>query len=251
MTETARKADIVLPGASFAEKEGTFTNTDRHVLRVRKAVEPPGIAKEDAWYIKEISKKLGYEMSYNSASDIMNEIAGLTPSYGGINYQRLENEALQWPCLNTEHKGTGFMHADSFPRGLGKLHPVQHQDLSENKSLTYPFVLNTGRNLYHYHTATMSRRSLPLKSYSSHPYLEIHPLDMEQYQLKENEPIWLESSRGKIRAWIRSSKLVSRGELFLPFHFHESAPNFLTSGKLDPYSKIPRYKQTPCRIIKV
>lgn len=250
MTETAKFADVILPAASFAEKEGTFSNTDRHILRVRKAVESPGEAKEDWWYISEISKRLGYEMNYNSASDIMDEIASVTPSYGGISYKRLETEKLQWPCPTADHPGTRFMHKDSFPIGKARLHAVNHQEMSEAPDKQYPFILNTGRNLYHYHTATMSRKSTPLNSFSPGPYLEICQEDLKMIGFADGDKAKLISRRGEICVWLKESNLVSKGELFLPFHFHESSANILTDDKLDPQSRIPRYKQTACRLEK-
>lgn len=253
LTETAQLADVVLPAASFAEKEGTFANTDRHVLRVRKAVDMPGTEMMEDWkYITEISKRLGYPMEYDSPAQIMEEIASVTPSYGGIRYHRIEEEGLQWPCPDNDHPGTKFMHIESFPSGLGKIIPVEHNEKlqSELTDKNYPYILNTGRALYQYHTATMTRKSTPLNRYYPEPFVEINPEDVNALNLKDGETIKVISKKGEIQVRVKATDLVSPGELFLVFHFNEAPPNRLTHDILDPQSRIPRYKQTPCRIEK-
>lgn len=250
LTETAQLADVVLPAACFAEKEGTFSNTDRHVLRVRKAVELPGQAKEDRWFISEISKRMGYPMEYENAAAIMKEIASVTPSYGGVSYERIEDSPLQWPCPSPDHPGTKFLHTKNFPIGKARLIPVEHEPLKEEPDTKYPFILNTGRSLYQYHTASMTRKSAPLNNYEPGPHLEIHPSDVKAQKLKDGEKVKLISRRGQIEVKIKETDLVGRGELFLSFHFSEAPVNTLTNDQLDPFSRIPPYKQTACRIEK-
>lgn len=251
LTETAQLAHVVLPAACFAEKDGTFSNTDRRVLRVRRAVDLPGQCKEDRHIIAEISKRMGYPMEYKNASEIMDEIASVTPSYAGISYQRLEQEDLQWPVPAPDHPGTKFLHTESFPIGLGRLVPVEHEPLKEPPDSKYPFVLNTGRSLYQYHTASMTRKSTPLNAYDPDPFVEMHPADVKALNLVDGEKIKLISRRGEIQVMVKKTELVGRGELFLPFHFTEAPVNTLTSDQLDPFSRIPGYKQSACRVEKI
>lgn len=252
LTETAKLADVVLPGTCFAEKDGTFANTDRRVLRVRKAVEPPGECLEDRMYIAEISRRMGYPMEYENAGEIMKEIASLTPSYGGISYERLERgEELQWPCPHAEHPGTPFLYAESFPSGKGTLHYVEHDALKEGPDGTYPFILNTGRTLYQYHTATMTRRSAPLMAFDPEPILEMNPADTKRLKLKERDLVKIISRRGEIKTRVKATEKVGKGELFLSFHFAEAPVNKLTSDELDPFSRIPGYKQTAVKVVKI
>ena len=251
LSETAKLAHVVLPAACFAEKEGTFSNTDRRVLRVRQAVPLPGVCKEDWFYIAEISKRMGYAMEYASAADIFTEIATVTPSYAGISYSRLETENLQWPCPTLDHPGTPFMHQENFPCGLAKLIPVEYEALTEEADLKYPFILNTGRSLYQYHTATMTGQSVPLSTYEPGPILEINPADATRLKLQEGERVKLISRQGEITVPIKKTLRVGLGQLFMLFHFVAAPVNRLTSDRLDPFSRIPGFKETPCRIERV
>jgi len=251
LSETARYADVVLPAASFAEKEGTFTNSGRSVLRVRKAVTPPGAAKPDWQIVTDLSQRMGYSMSYNSASEIMDEIAKVAPIYGGINYRRLEKEELHWPCPNADHPGTLYLHKDEFKRGKGKFHPVDYLPPAERPDRTYPLILSTGRMLYHYHTATMSRRSKPLNSFAKDAYVEINVKDLEQIGACDGCRVRVITRRGDIEIFARRSERVAPGVVFIPFHFHESPANRLTNDVLDPVSKIPELKVAACRIEKM
>ncbi|MCP5047750.1 MAG: formate dehydrogenase subunit alpha, partial [bacterium] len=251
LTDTAQMADVVLPAACFAEKDGTFSNTDRHVLRVRKALDTPGDCMEDWRLVAEISKRMGYTMNFDNAAEIMDEIASVAPQYGGISYERLEKEDLQWPCPTPDHKGTQFLHTESFPSGLGKLHPVEHEPLKFQPDMKYPFMLNTGRTLYQYHTSTMSGRSTPLNTFLSDPFMEMNPGDIKEMNLSDGETVRVVSRQGKIEVRVKETELVGRGEVFLPFHWAEVPVNRLTSSDLDPQSRIPGYKQTPCRVEKI
>ncbi|MGE5340057.1 MAG: formate dehydrogenase subunit alpha [Candidatus Omnitrophota bacterium] len=251
LTETAALAHVVLPAACFAEKDGTVCNSDRRILRVRKAVDPPGQCLEDWRYIAAISTRLGYPMTYESTAEIMDEIASLTPSYAGVNYQRLEHEEIQWPCPACDHPGTPLLYRDDFPIGLAKLVPVGHEQLREDVDGAFPLMLNTGRSLYQYLTGTMSLKSGPLSAYDPQPVLDIHPVDAAAFDVEEGEAVKLVSRRGEMTVAIRKNRYVHKGELFMNFHFPEAAANRLTNDRLDPYSRIPGYKQTACRIEKM
>ena len=250
LTETALLADIVLPAAAFAEKEGTFTNSGRRVQRVRKGVEPPGEAREDWDIICDLSSRMGFPMSYDSAESIMDEIASLTPQYGGISYDRLNSGALQWPCPDSSHPGTPYLHEGAFSRGRGRFHPVDFIPPAEQPDREYPFILTTGRMLFHYHTGTMTRRSKPLNTFAPGAYAEVHPSDLDALGIRDGESIGLRTRRGRISVSVRSSGRVSPGVVFVPFHFAESPANALTNDELDPKSKIPELKVAACRIEK-
>ncbi len=251
LSETARMADVVLPAASFAEKDGTFTNSGRSVLRVRKAVTPPGGAKPDWQIVTELAQRMGYSMSYSSASEIMDEISRVAGIYGGISYKRLENEELHWPCPTADHPGTLYMHKDEFKRGKGKFHPVDYLPPAERPDHNFPLVLSTGRMLYHYHTATMTRRSQPLNTFAKDAYVEINAKDLEQIGACDGCRVRVITRRGDIEIFARKSDRVAAGTVFIPFHFHESPANRLTNDVLDPVAKIPELKVAACRIDKM
>jgi len=252
MTETTQFADVILPVASFAEKEGTFTNTERRILKVNKAIEPlPGI-RADWEIIQEIARRMGYEMNYASWEDILREINRLTPIYGGITPERVNRgEKLQWPCPTPEHPGTQYLHKEKFSRGLGKFHPVDFIPPAELPDENYPFILSTGRMLYHYHTATMTRRSNSLIKYSNEPYMEMNPDDMAKLGIKDGEKVKVSSRRGSIEIKAVASDRVFPGLVFIPFHFSEAAANILTNDALDPIAKIPELKVCSCKIEKI
>jgi len=243
LTETAELADIVLPGCCFAEKEGTFTNTCRRVLPLHKAVTPPGESKQDWEIICEIGKRMGYEITYSHPSEIMEEIADLTPSYGGIHYDRLDKgESLQWPCPNREHPGTPILHTEIFTRGKGLFTGIDYKPAKELPEEDYPFTLTTGRLLYHFHTATMTRHSKALDAIVPEGFVEVNPKDAEKLGIKDGEFTIVSSRRGKIKIKANITDKVDVGTVFLPFHFKEAAANLLTIDALDPVAKIPEYK---------
>jgi formate dehydrogenase alpha subunit len=247
LTETARLADVVLPSSSFAEKDGTFTNTERKVQRVRKAIEPIGESKPDWQIICELSTIMGYPMTYSNPLEIMDEVARLTPSYGGISYDRLELNGLQWPCLNKEHPGTKYLHKDKFTRGLGLFSPIEYKPPAELSDEEYPLMLTTGRSFVHYHTGTMTRNSPSLQSEMEEGYVEIHPEDAERLAIGE-EMVRVVSRRGTINIKAKITRRVEKGIVFIPFHFVEAAANVLTNDALDPVAKIPEYKVCAVRI---
>ncbi len=249
-SETAQLADVVLPAASFAEKEGTFTNTERRVLLLREVLEAPGEALADWEIICKISEQFGYPMHYRSAAQIMDEMALLTPIYGGIHHDRLTPDGLQWPCPNDEHPGTLFLHGGKFSRGLGRFHPVDFIPPAELPDAEYPFILSTGRILYHYHTGTMSRRVDALNAYVNEGYAEVHPEDAKRLGLEDGGWVSVRTRRGEITTRVRATERVAMGSVFVPFHFAEAPANRLTNDALDPKAKIPEYKVAACQIEK-
>jgi predicted molibdopterin-dependent oxidoreductase YjgC len=250
VTESSQLANVVLPGVSFAEKDGTFTNTERKVKRVRKAMEPIGDSRQDWEIICDLSTRMGYEMSYADPSQIMEEIAQVTPSYGGIHYDRIEQDGLHWPCPNREHPGTPYLHKDRFSRGRGLFHAVEYLPPAELPDEEYPYVLTTGRMYVHYHTGSMSRRSPSLNKEVEEGYVEINPLEAKALKISQGERIKIRSRRGEIEIKADLSERVKRDTIFIPFHFAESAANVLTNPALDPIAKIPEYKVCAVRIEK-
>ncbi len=247
-SETAQLADVVLPAASFAEKDGTFTSTERRVQRLRKALDAPGEARPDWQITCELSRRMGYRMSYPHVSAIQDEIASLTPIYGGITYDRLERGSLQWPCTDAEHPGTPYLHAGKFTRGLGKFHAVEFVPPKELPDEQYPFLLSTGRILQHFHTGTMSRRAEVLDRLVSVGAIEVNPADAERLGLADGEHARVSSRRGDIEIPVRITPRVAEGTLFLAFHYREAPANRLTIAALDPVAKIPEFKVCAVRI---
>jgi len=242
MTETARAADVVFPSCCFAEKDGTFSNTERRVQRVRKAVDPPGEARDDWWITAQLAAHMGHDMHYGSAEEIMAEIAQVTPSYGGITYPRIDYEGLHWPCPTTDHPGTPILHMAQFPIGKGKFHAIDFVPPAESTDDEYPLYLTTGRIIYQYHTGTMTRKSEGLNEQAPENFVEISQKDAKAYHITDGATIEISSRRGKISAVAKVSKKAISGTVFIPFHFAESAVNELTNAALDPVSGIPEYK---------
>jgi formate dehydrogenase alpha subunit len=252
LTETGKLAHVVLPAASFAEKDGTFTNTERRVARVRQVIPPVGDAKPDWQIIVEISQRLDHPMPFTRAEDIFEEIRRVTPSYAGITYKRLETEGgLQWPCPHPDHPGTVFLHRDQFSRGRGLFFGIDYREPAEMPDADYPLVLTTGRVLYQYHTGTMSRRAPGLVEKAPECRVEISAGDAVAYDIAEGEPVRVKSRRGELVARALVSNKAVPGTIFIPFHYHEAAVNRLTIAALDPVAKIPEYKVCAVRIEKV
>ncbi len=249
LTETAHLADVVLPAAAFAEKEGTFTNTERRVQRVRQALDPPGEARPDWSILCDLAARMGYEMSYTGPAAIQDEIASVTSIYGGITYDRLGVESLQWPCLDRDHPGTSILHRGKFTRGLGKFHPVEFIPAKELPDEEYPFLLSTGRILEHFHTGTMSRQSEVLDKLVSVGAIEINPIDAERLGIEDDEHVTVSSRRGQIEIAARVTDRVAPGVVFLAFHFKEAPANRLTIAALDPVAKIPEFKVCAVKIV--
>lgn len=254
MTETAEKADVVLPASSFAEKDGTFVNSDRRVIRVRKVVDLPGEARVDWEIIHEISKRMGFPMpNYKSASEIFDEIAKVTPIMAGINYDRIDHEGIQWPCPDVNHPGTGTLFLERFntPNGLASIIPVEYIPQTERPSEEYPYMLNSGRMLYHYHSSTMSRRNDSLNAYANKSYVLVHPSDAFKLKVEEGEKVKISSARGELQTYVQISDQVLEGEMFMPFHFSEARVNRLTRDDLDPMSKIAPFKLSAVKLEKL
>jgi formate dehydrogenase alpha subunit len=250
MTETAELADVVLPAACFAEKDGTFTNTERRLQRVKKAVVPPGIARDDSSIIIELSKRIGYEMNYNSVEEILEETGSVWPAVAGITYSRLETGGLQWPCPTRDHPGTPYLFKGGFPRGKASFIPVDYSPSKELPDKEYPFILTTGRQLFQYHTGTMTRKVPELNQVAPNAYIEINPEDAEKLGISNNELLKVSSRRGFIYINALLSNKPSRGVVFIPFHYKEAAANILTNTELDPICKIPELKVCAVRIEK-
>ena len=244
LTETAEFADVVLPAACFAEKDGTFTNTERRVQRIRKAVEAPGEALPDWKIACELAKKMGYDMDYESPEEIMEEISELTPIYGGMSYDRLGDKGLQWPCLDDEDDGTNFLHQGEFAHGKGKFHPVDYIPPIEEVNDEYDYIMMTGRMLYQYHTRTMTQRSAAIEEHHSDAYVEINTDDAEELGIETGDRVKVTSRRGEVETYAQVGARVEPGQIFMPFHYAESPANRLTNDELDPESKIPELKVT-------
>ncbi len=250
LTETAKLADVVLPSTCYAEKDGTFSNTERRVQLVRKAVDPPGVARDDWDIICEIATRMGYAMSYGNARAVAEEISRLTPSYAGISYDRIEAEGIHWPCPTPEHPGTPILHKDQFTSGKGSFHAIDFIPPAEHTDDEYPLYLTTGRLLYQYHTGTMTMKSDGLNEIAPECYVEISREDAQKYALKNDSRVRVSSRRGEITARIKVSTKAVNGTVFIPFHYARAAANKLTNAALDPISGIPEYKVCAVKLSK-
>lgn len=252
LTETAELADVVLPATTFAEKDGTFTNTERRVQRVRKAVVPPGDSRPDWWITRQIAQRMGNTgFNFNDPEEIMREINKVTPSYGGINYLRLESGGLQWPCVDENHPGTPILHTEKFTRGKGKFTPLAYKPSLESPDENYPLCLTTGRSAYHYHTATMTRKVKGLSKLHPEEMVEINPKDAQSLGIVNGEKVRIVSRRGDVIARAKITEASPAGVVFMTFHFAESSSNLLTGHALDPVSKIPEFKVSAVRVEKL
>jgi formate dehydrogenase alpha subunit len=248
-TETTRFADVILPGASFAEKDGTFTNGERRIQRVRRAVTPvAGLAEWEV--ICRISTLMGYPMAYNHPSEIMDEIAGLVPIYGGISYDRLEEQGIQWPCPTKDHPGTTTLYTDLFsrPGGLATFIALDHQGSGEVPDEQYPHVLITGRIREHYNNGSMTRRSAGIAEVVPEELAEIHPADADSLQIKNGDWLKISSRRGELKVRAKVSDRSQPGNVFMTFHHQDTLTNILTSGVRDPITGTPEYKSCAVRI---
>jgi formate dehydrogenase major subunit len=248
LTETAEYADVILPGTAFPEKDGTYTNTDRYVQLARKAINPPGQARTDWQVIAELASRMGYGMPYRSVAEIWDEIAALSPSFTGISHARLAQKSLSWPVPTADHPGSDVLFTDRFPKGLGKFSAAEFAPAKELPDEVFPFVLNTGRYREHWHTGTMTRRAKALDALSPEPLADMHPDDLQMLGIRDGEVVRLRSRRGEITLKARASKRMTRGSVFVPFHFKEAAANLLTIDALDPFGKIPEFKFCAVRV---
>ncbi len=242
MTETAQLADVVLPSTCFAEKDGTFTNSERRVQRIRKAVDGPGDTRDDWQILCDIATRMDYSMSYETSRDIMEEIGAVTPSYAGISYDRIEVEGIHWPCPSSDHPGTPILHTQQFTRGKGLFHSIEFIPPAEQTDDEYPLYLTTGRILYQYHTGSMTRKTEGLNECAPENFIEVSSEDAKTYSLTDGAKLTIASRRGQVDAVAKISKMAVAGTVFMPFHFAESAANKLTNTALDPVCKIPELK---------
>jgi formate dehydrogenase alpha subunit len=242
-SDTAEYAHVIFPAATFAEKDGTYTNTERRVQKIRAAVPPAGESKPDYEIICGLAKLMGYPMDYRASHEIMEEIAILTPSYGGILHHRLDaGFGLQWPCFGMDHPGTPYLHRKKFARGMGAFIPVEFIPPAEPTDDEYPFILTTGRSYFHYHTGTMCRRTATLEREEPECMVELNPADAERLAVRNNDFVNVRSRRGHIEVRARVTGTVPEGIVFIPFHFREAAVNLLTINAVDPNAKIPEFK---------
>lgn len=248
LTDTAKLADVVLPAACFAEKHGTFTNTERRIQRVRKAVDAPGQALSDWEILMKLMNRMGYGKTYHHPSEIMDEIAELTPLYGGISYHRISQEGLQWPCPDKHHLGTKYLHKGIFKRGKGLFDPAPYEHAAEITDEAYPIILTTGRNLYHWHTRTMTKRVEGIHSLYPSSYIEINPVTAKELEVKDGDQVKVSSRRGQILTTVNVNDNAQEGVVFMPFHFDDGPANILTNVVLDPVAKIPELKVAAVKI---
>ena len=245
LTETAYFADVVLPASAFPEKTGTFTNTDRRVQLGRQALEPPGEARQDLWIIQEMARRMGLNWQYHGPAEIFEEMRRAMPSIAGITWERLEQEdSVTYPCLQEGDPGEPVIFKQSFPtpNGLGKFVPSPFINADELPDQHYPYVLITGRQLEHWHTGAMTRRSSVLDAIEPEAVVSLHPDDLENIGITPGELVKVKSRRGEVQAISRADDGLQSGQVFLPFCYHEAAANLLTNEALDPYAKIPEFK---------
>jgi len=248
LCETAKYAHVVLPATSFAEKDGTFTNTERRVQRVRRAVSPRGQSKPDWEILTEVARRLGYDWHYKHPSAIWDEIASLCPIFAGINYGRIERVGIQWPCPAEDHPGTKFLHKGEFTRGLGRFYGIDHRPPAELPDEEYPFTLITGRTLYHYNVGTMTRRSRASVERQPEAFVEISPEDAARLGVKHEDLVKVSTRRGEVtvKAWVTDR--VQPGKIWMPFHFAERPANVLTIDAYDNITLTAEYKICAARV---
>jgi formate dehydrogenase alpha subunit len=250
-TETAEMAHVVLPGSTFAEKDGTFTNTERRVQRIRKALEPRGNSRPDWRITCDIAKRMGANgFDFGHPSQIMEEIARLTPIYGGISYARLESEGLQWPCRDAGDPGTPILHVGRFTRGRGRFVPLEYRPSAETPDREYPLLLTTERVLAHYHTGSMTRRVDGINRLHGEERVQVHPADAEELGIRDGEMVRIVSRRGEVRALAKLTSASPKGVVAMSFHFAESPVNQVTNPAMDPVAKIPELKVCAVRVEK-
>jgi predicted molibdopterin-dependent oxidoreductase YjgC len=248
MCDTAKYADVVLPAASFAEKDGTFTNTERRVQRVRQAVTPRFGSKPDWLILVEVAARLGYDWGFTHPSQVWDEMASLSPVFAGINYDRIDEVGLSWPCPTPDHPGTPFLHAGKFTRGLGKFFAIDHRPPAEEPDADYPFTLITGRTLYHYNVGTMTRRSRASHERQPECFVELSPEDAARLGVQHEDMVRVTSRRGElqVRAWVTDR--VKPGNVWMPFHFSEAPANALTIDAFDNITRTAEYKVCAARV---
>jgi len=248
MTPTAKMADVVLPGASFAEKTGTFTNSERRVQLINKAIEPIGASRPDWQIVCEVAGRMGYPFNYADTSEIMDEIASVAPIYGGISHDRIRKVGLQWPCPDKEHPGTKYLHKGRFSRGLGKFHGIEHKPPAEVPDEEYNFILSTGRMRFHYNVGTMSRRTYLLDREYPFMFVEVNDKDAERLRIRDMDDCRVSTRRGRLTVKARVSDRVKQGVLWMPFHYVEAPANLLTNDAFCPIARTGEYKACAAKL---
>jgi len=250
MTETAKLASVVLPATCFAEKDGTFTNTERRVQRIRQAVNPPGQARPDWQILCAVATAMGAPMKYAHPGEIWDEMAALTPSLAGISYARIEEQGLQWPCPTPDHPGTRFLHQGRFTRGKGLMHAIAFRPPAEEPDAAYPFLLSTGRTLYHYNVGNMTRPSPAIAQRQDENFVEIHAADATPLGIADGGYARVTTRRGELVVRAHVGEKVRPGMLWMPFHFVESLTNCLTNDAFDNITRTGEYKCCAARIAR-
>ncbi len=250
MSPTAQMADVILPGASFAEKTGTFTNSERRVQLINKAIEPIGSGRADWEIVCDVATRMGYPFEYADTAEVMDEIASLTPIYGGISHDRIRKIGLRWPCLDKNHPGTKYLHKGKFARGLGKFHGIEHKPPAEVQDEEYPFILSTGRIRFHYNVGTMSRRTHLLDREFGFMFVEVNEDDGEKLGIEDMDDCKVTTRRGQLTVKARVSDMAREGVLWMPFHFVEAPANLLTNDAFCPISRTGEYKACAAKLEK-
>jgi len=248
MTETAHHAHVVLPAACSFEKDGTFSNTERRVQRVRMAVNPPGDSRDDLSIIQDLSKAMGYPMDYRSPEQVLEEFGKLWPALGGITYDRIKTRGLAWPCPTKDHPGTEFLYKDGFAKKIPFM-PLAFNPPAEVTNRDYPFILTTGRNLYQYHSGSMTRQVKAIEEHAGEAYVELNPADGAKLGVSNGDLVKVSSKRGEVELKARFTRRVSEGTVFIPMHYREAAANVLTNDALDPDVKIPEFKVCAVKVV--
>jgi formate dehydrogenase alpha subunit len=250
LTETGRMAHVVFPSLCFLEKDGTFVNTERRVQRVRKALEGPGEARPDWKIICDLSSRMGYPMQYGNEEEIFEEIRRVAPAFAGITYGRLESGGIQWPCPGMDHPGTPFLHRGRIVRGKGLFVPVDYAPPPEVTDKDYPFIMSTGRDYYHYHAGSMTRKVKLLNEMCPESFVELNPSDAKKLSVADGDRVKIASRRGEFVSKVKITDRVPEGVVFAKFHFAEAPVNLLTNTVLDPESKITDLKVSAVRVEK-
>ncbi|UCE99800.1 MAG: formate dehydrogenase subunit alpha, partial [Planctomycetota bacterium] len=251
MSPTSEMADVVLPGASFAEKTGTFTNSERRVQLINKAIEPIGNSWPDWQIICDMATRMGYPFNYKSTAEVMDEIASLAPIYGGISHERCRKVGLQWPCPDKSHPGTKYLHKGKFTRGLGKFHGIEDRPPAEVPDDEYPFILSTGRMRFHYNDGTMTRRTHLLDREFPFMFVEVNDKDAQKLGLRDMDDCMVSTRRGKLTVKARVSDRVKEKVLWMPFHYTEAPANLLTNDAFCPIARTGEYKACAAKLEKI
>jgi len=252
LTETAELADVVLPASSYAEKDGTFTNSERRVAMIRPAIAPVGKSKPDYQILLEVMSELGYDNNMSSPEEVMREIASLVPQYAGVTYEKIvRNGGIFWPIKPEQENGARVLHTETFPRGKGLIMPVKYSPPAEETDDEYPVILTTGRILYHYHTMTMTDKTDAIMKLAPGGFMEIHPLYAERMGLSDGEELRVVSRRGSIIAKAKITNRIKEGVVFIPFHFKDTHVNMITNSAYDPTAMEPELKVCAVRLEKI